>query len=128
MLHKKRRSLWALDEGICGIGEGKVQRILNPDTGWKWDSCRELFKNLKLFPLQSPFIFSLLFVVKSRELFTSISDVHNVNTGYNSDSHLPIANSTVFQMEFFILELEFSTNFHQLSKIYHMMWNTLNWP
>jgi len=38
-----------------------------------------------------------LFVVKNRELFTSISDVHNVNTRYNSDSHLPITNLTVFQ-------------------------------
>jgi len=42
------RSPWAL-EGICGRGEGKVQRILNSDTGWKWDFCRELFKNLELF-------------------------------------------------------------------------------
>ena len=59
----------------------------------------------------------------NRELFTSNSDVHNVNTRYNSDLHLPIAYLTVFyfKREFFILELEFVTNFRQLSKIYHMM-------
>jgi hypothetical protein len=100
MLSKKRRSPWALDEGICGREEGKVERILNPDTGWKWDSCRELFKNLELFPLQSLFIL-LLFVVKNRELFTSNCDIRNVNTRYNVDLHLPKANLTVFQKGFF---------------------------
>jgi len=50
------------------------------------DSYRELFKNLKVLPLQSQYIFPLLlFVVKNRELFRSNSDVHNINTKYNSD-------------------------------------------
>ena len=62
------------------------------------DSCHEMFKNLEVLPLQSQYTFSLLlFVVKNRELFRSYSDVHNINTRYNSDLHLPIANLTVFQ-------------------------------
>jgi len=50
------------------------------------DSCRELFQSLEVLPLQSHYIFSLLlFVVKSRELFGSNSDAHNINMRYNSD-------------------------------------------
>jgi hypothetical protein len=37
------------------------------------DSCRELFRNLKNFPLQSQYIFSLLlFMAKNREQFKSV--------------------------------------------------------
>jgi hypothetical protein len=34
---------------------------------------------------------------KNKELFTSNSYVHNINTRYNTDLHLPIANLTLFQ-------------------------------
>ena len=71
------------------------------------DFCCELFKNLEVLLLRSQYIFSLpLFVVKNRELFRSNSDVHNINTRYISDLHLPIANLATFQKGvFFIFEL-----------------------
>ena len=62
------------------------------------DSCHELLKNLEILLLGSQYIFSLpVFVVKNRELFRSNSDVHNINTKYNSHLHLPITNLAVFQ-------------------------------
>jgi hypothetical protein len=45
------------------------------------DSCRELFKKIKILPLKSQYIFSfLLFVVKNREQFKFNSKIHNINT------------------------------------------------
>jgi len=42
------------------------------------DSCCQLFKNLKILPLKSQYIFSLLlFVAKNRDLYESISEIHN---------------------------------------------------
>jgi hypothetical protein len=43
------------------------------------DSCREHFKKLKILPLQSQYILSLLlFVVGSRSYFKKNSDIHNI--------------------------------------------------
>ena len=62
------------------------------------DSCRHLFKNLKILPLKSQYIFSLLlFVAKSRDLYESNSEIHNINTWFSSDLHTPTANLTIFQ-------------------------------
>jgi len=46
-----------------------------------------------------------LFIVKNRELFSSNSDVHNINTRYNSDLPLPLGNLTVFQKGLFYFEI-----------------------
>jgi hypothetical protein len=42
--------------------------------------CRELIKELKLLPLSSQYIFSLLFVVNNGDYFVSHSVYHNNNT------------------------------------------------
>jgi hypothetical protein len=48
--------------------------------------------------LPSPYLFSLLvFVAKNRDLFLSNSEIHNLNTHYNHNPHLPTANSTLVQ-------------------------------
>jgi len=61
-------------------------------------SCHELFTELQILTLHSPYIYSsLMFAVKNRYLFKSNSDVHNLSTPYNSDLHLPTANLTIFQ-------------------------------
>jgi hypothetical protein len=45
------------------------------------EACRELFKELKISPLSSQYIFSLLlFVVNNRDYFVSNSVYHNINT------------------------------------------------
>ena len=62
------------------------------------DSCCQLFKNLKILPLKSQYIFSLLlFVVKNRYLYESNSEIHNINTRFSSDLHTPTVNLTTFQ-------------------------------
>jgi hypothetical protein len=62
------------------------------------NSCRPLFKQLQILPLPSQYIFSLLiFVNKNRELFLSNSEIHNINTRYNNNLHLPSTNLTLVQ-------------------------------
>jgi len=69
------------------------------------DSCRQLFKNLKILPLNSQHIFSLLlFVAKNRDLYESDSEIRNINTRFSSDLHTPTENLTTFQKDPFILE------------------------
>jgi len=63
------------------------------------DSCRQLFKNLKILPLKSKYIFFslLLFVAENRDLYESNSEIHNINTRFSSNLHTPTANLTTFQ-------------------------------
>ena len=54
------------------------------------ESCRELFKELKILPLSSQYILSLLlFVVSNRDYFVSNGVYHNINTRQRNDLHLP---------------------------------------
>ena len=62
------------------------------------DSCHQLFKNLKILPLKSQYIFSLLlFVAKNRDLYESNSEIHNIDTRFSSDLDIPTANLPNFQ-------------------------------
>jgi hypothetical protein len=64
------------------------------------DSCHQLFKNIKILPLNSQYthIFSLLlFVAKNKDLYESNSEVHNINTRFSSDLHTATANLKTFQ-------------------------------
>jgi len=62
------------------------------------DSCRQLFKRLDILPLQPQYIFSvLLFVVKSKDLYTTNQEICNINTRSNINLHPPVCNLTVFQ-------------------------------
>jgi hypothetical protein len=61
-------------------------------------SCRQLFKELKILPVQSQYIFSiLLFVIKNKNQFLFNSQVHKINTRQTSNLYLPSANLTVYQ-------------------------------
>jgi hypothetical protein len=45
------------------------------------DSCRDLFKELNILPLQSQYLLTLLmFIAKNKELSKMNLDVHNFNT------------------------------------------------
>ena len=62
------------------------------------DSCHQLLKNLKILPLKSQYIFSLLLsVAKNRYLYESNSEIPNINTRFSSDLHIQTANLTTFQ-------------------------------
>ena len=52
------------------------------------DSCREYFKKLKILPLQSQYMLSLLlFVISDRNYFKENSDIHNIDTRTKSNLH-----------------------------------------
>ena len=64
----------------------------------KMDLYRELFKSMKILPLYSQYIFSLLmYVVNNKHLFTRILEVHNHDTRSAKNVHLPITNLTMYQ-------------------------------
>ena len=74
----------------------RIIRIIT-NTGIR-DSCRQLFKQLQILSLPSQYIFSLLvFVNKNRGLFQSISEIHDLNTRFNHNLHLPSTNLTLGQ-------------------------------
>jgi len=61
-------------------------------------SCRQLFKDLNILPIQSQYIHSiLLFVTKHKDQFLSNSQVHKINTRQTFDLYIPTANLTVYQ-------------------------------
>jgi len=62
------------------------------------DSCRDLYKKLQILTLPSVYIFSLLnFVNKNRNYFVFNNDVHEFNTHFNHNLHLPTANLSLVQ-------------------------------
>jgi hypothetical protein len=72
--------------------------IRNITNSGNRDSCRELFKELEIVPLQSQYIFSLvMFVVKNKDQFKLNSDLYSRNTRYNNKFHYPTCKLTVFQ-------------------------------
>ena len=64
----------------------------------KNSSCRQLFKELNVLPIQSQYIFPvLLFVIKNKDQFLFNSKVHKINTRQNSNLYLPSANLAMYQ-------------------------------
>jgi len=62
------------------------------------DSCRALFKKLKILPLYSQYIFSLsISVIKNEHLFYTNDEIHSIHTRFKTNLHPPIANLTKFQ-------------------------------
>jgi hypothetical protein len=61
-------------------------------------SCRQLFKDLNILPIQSQYIYSLLlFVNKNKDQFLSNSQVHKINTRQTLNLYVPTANLTMYQ-------------------------------
>jgi len=85
------------------------------------DSCREHFKNLKILPLQSQYIYSLLlFVIDNGDYFKVNSEIHNVNTRNKSNLHLPISNLSVYQKGTHYTGIRvFNSLPSQINELYH---------
>jgi hypothetical protein len=80
-------------------------------------SCRESFKKVSL-PLASKFLLSLLsFVVNNMENFQNNSHIHSKSTRYRYNPLFQILTSGNIKKEFPILELSYSINFQQISKV-----------
>src|SRR5215510_12794667 len=74
----------------------RVLRILM-GIGYR-DSCRELFKELKIVTLSSQYILSLLmFVIRNTGHFVPNSVYHDINTRQKNDVHLPHTSLTMYQ-------------------------------
>ena len=63
------------------------------------ESCRELFKELKILTLSSQYIFSLLFfIVNNRDYFVSNSVYHNIKIPDEKNHlHLPQLSLAMYQ-------------------------------
>jgi len=84
-----------LSNNIFKIQKRIIRIITNKG---KRDSCRDSYKQLQILTLPSQNIFSLLiFVAKYRDLFLSNSEIHDVNTRFNYNLHLPTTNLTLVQ-------------------------------
>ena len=65
-------------DDIFKIQKRIIRIIMNSS---KNASCQQLFKDLNILPIQSPYIHSiLLFVTKNKDQFLSNSQVHKINT------------------------------------------------
>lgn len=64
------------------------------------NSCRDLFKTLKIPPLQSQHIFSLLcFVVKNMDQYKINLDIHGKNARQSSSLHQTTPNLSLYQRD-----------------------------
>jgi hypothetical protein len=85
------------------------------------DSCREHSKNLKIFPLQSPCMLSLLlFVIDNGDYFKVNSEIHIFNTRNKSNLYLPISNLSVYQKGTYYTGIRAFHNLpSQIKELYH---------
>jgi hypothetical protein len=62
-------------------------------------SCRDHFKRLKILPLQSQYVFSILimFVVNNMNHYRIYSDLHSNNTRQSADLYQPFSRLSNFQ-------------------------------
>jgi len=83
-----------ISKDIFKIQKRIVRIITNKNRS---ESCRELFKNLKILTLTSQYTISILFfVIENKELFTSNKYIHSLNTRHNLD-HLPSTHLSIVQ-------------------------------
>jgi hypothetical protein len=74
----------------------KIIRIIMNSS--KNASCRHLFKELNILPIQLQYMFSiLLFGSKNKDQFLFNSQVHKINTRQTSNLYLPTANLAKYQ-------------------------------
>ena len=74
----------------------RVIRIM-VGVGYK-DPCRKIFSSLKILPLPSLYIFSvLMFVVNNWEMVTKNSDAYSITTRNISNLYLPSAKLSIYQ-------------------------------
>jgi hypothetical protein len=76
------------------------------------ESCRKYFRELKILPLKSKYIYSLsLFVINNRHHFEVNSEIHNIDTRTKSDLHHPSTHLSVFQKGIYSAGIKVFNNF-----------------
>jgi len=82
-------------DDIFEIQKRKIRIIMNSSRN---ASCRRLFKDLNILPVQSQYIYSiLLFVTKNKDQFLTNSQVNKISTRQTFDLYVPTANLTIYQ-------------------------------
>ena len=60
--------------------------------------CRELFKHMKILPMYSQHIYSLiLYTVNNKHLYNTNNEIHKYRTRYSNNLHLPIVSLSKFK-------------------------------
>jgi hypothetical protein len=70
------------------------------------DSCRDLFKTLKILPLQSQYIISLLCFVVNMDQYKINSDIHGRNTRQSSNLHQTTSNLSLYQRDTYYMGIK----------------------
>jgi hypothetical protein len=82
------------------------------------DSGRDYFKQLKILPLQSQYMFSILmFVAKNINYYKFHSDIHNINTRHIIDLYQPSSSLSVFNNGIFNMSVKIFNKLHREIKI-----------
>jgi hypothetical protein len=80
--------------------------------------CGDLIKNLKVVPLQSQYMLSLLlFVLNNESKFKLNSDVYNMNTKQKYGFHQPSSDLLLYQKRVDSVGLKHLTVSHKVSKM-----------
>jgi len=91
------------------------------------DTCRPLFNQLRILPLRSQYIYSLLlFVGTNKKLFLIKSQIHDINTRHDNNLHLPLTGLTLVQKLLHTLDAKFTTTYHSKLKLFRTMYPCLN--
>jgi hypothetical protein len=82
------------------------------------NECRDLLKNLKILPIQSQYILSLLlFVVNNKNKLKLHSYVRHIRTRQKCNFHQLSSNVSLYQQEVNLIGLKAFNNLPQVSKI-----------
>ena len=93
------------------------------------ESCRKLFVELKILPLTSQYIFSLLlFVFNNRNYFIPNSVYHDSNTRHRKDLRLPQATLAMYQKGVYYSGIKFLMVFLEHWKIFLVSPASLGFP
>ena len=105
----------------------KAIRIIKNSISW--DSCRDLFKTLKILPLQSQYIFSVLcFAVKNMDQYKVNSDIHGSNTRQRSNIHQTTSNLSLYQRGTYYMGIKvFNSLPSYIKYLSHNLVNSSNW-
>jgi hypothetical protein len=90
--------LWGNPTDITRIFKMQKRAIRIITGSRNRDSCRDLFKNLKILPFHSQYTLSfLLFAVGNKSTYNLNSDIHNINTRQKLNFHQHSSNLSLYQ-------------------------------
>ena len=94
------------------------KRIIRIITNTKpTESCREVYKKLKIMPFYSLYIYSLLlYVINNKGVFNFNNDVHKYSTRAHGNLHVPIINTARFKKGAYISGIEIYNHLPQSIK------------